>query len=49
MTIREKFHKWLEEEPFDLVILTVVIVAAILVGILTLSAIILVTVIGGVQ
>lgn len=49
MTLREKFHEWLEEEPFDLVILTVVFVAVILVSVLTLSAILLVTVIGGVQ
>ncbi|WP_168162668.1 hypothetical protein [Corynebacterium sp. HMSC072A04] len=49
MTLREKFSQWLEEEPFDFILLTCVLVAAILVGILTISAIMLVTVIGGLQ
>lgn len=49
MTIREKFHKWLEEEPFDVILLTLTIVAFILISILTPSVIMLATVIGGVQ
>ena len=49
MTLREKFSQWLEEEPFDVILLTLTIVAFILIGILTLSVIMLVTVIGGVQ
>lgn len=49
MTLREKFHKWLEEEPFDLIILTCTIATVILITFLTISAIMLVTVIGGVQ
>lgn len=49
MTLREKFSQWLEEEPFDFVLETLVLAAVILVGILTISATMLVTVIGGVQ
>lgn len=49
MTLREKFHKWLEEEPFDIILLALTNVAFILIGILTLSVIMLVTAIGGVQ
>ena len=49
MTLREKFHEWLEEEPFDFILLTCVLVAAILITFLTISAIMLVTVIGGLQ
>lgn len=49
MTLREKFSQWLEEEPFDVILLTLTIVAFILIGILTLSVIMLAAVIGGVQ
>ncbi|GAA1471083.1 hypothetical protein GCM10009604_04080 [Corynebacterium aurimucosum] len=49
MTLREKFSQWLEEEPFDVILLTLTIVAFILIGILTLSVIMLATVIGGAQ
>lgn len=49
MTLREKFSQWLEEEPFDFVLETLVLAATILVGVLTISAIMLVTVIGGLQ
>ena len=49
MTLREKFSQWLEEEPFDLIILTCALVAVILITFLTLSVIMLATVIGGVQ
>lgn len=49
MTFREKFHKWLEEEPFDFVLETLVLAAVILIGILTLSVVMLATVIGGLQ
>ena len=49
MTFHEKFREWLEEEPFDVILLTLTIVAFILIGILTLSVIMLATVIGGAQ
>ena len=49
MTLREKFSQWLEEESFDFILLTCALAATILVGVLTISAIMLVTVIGGLQ
>lgn len=49
MTLREKFQEWWEEESFDFILLTCALVAAILVGFLTISVIMLATVIGGVQ
>lgn len=49
MTLREKFQEWWEEESFDFILLTLTIVAFILIGILTLSVIMLATVIGGAQ
>lgn len=49
MTLREKFQEWWEEESFDFILLTCALVAVILVTFLTLSVIMLVTVIGGVQ
>ena len=49
MTLREKFSQWLEEESFDFILLTCTIIAVILIGTVTISVIMLVTVIGGVQ
>lgn len=49
MTLREKFSQWFEQESFDFIILTFALVAVILIANVTLSVIMLVTVIGGVQ
>lgn len=49
MTLHEKFHEWLEQESFDFILLTCALVAVILIANVTLSVIMLVTVIGGVQ
>lgn len=49
MTLREKFSQWLKEESFDFILLTCALVAVILIGAVTISVIMLVTVIGGVQ
>ena len=49
MTLREKFHEWLEEESFDFILLTCTIATVILITFLTLSVIMLATVIGGTQ
>ncbi|MGV0351660.1 hypothetical protein ACUY2G_12250 [Corynebacterium guaraldiae] len=49
MTLREKFQEWLEDEPFHFILLTCALVAVILIANVTLSVIMLVTVIGGLQ
>ena len=49
MTLREKLHEWLEEESFDFILLTCTLVATILIGVVTISVIMLATVIGGTQ
>ena len=49
MTLHEKLHEWFEQESFDFILLTCALVAVILIANVTLSVIMLVTVIGGVQ
>ena len=47
MTLREKLSQWFEQESFDFILLTCTLVAVILIGVVTISVIMLVTVIGG--